>query len=89
MPANTITTVTQIRRRADVDPMCRSANRFLMVRFINADLIGRASLDVHRSIVLYDADRVFMAAVPFLPDSAVLQRLYDEAGVRHWSRGVV
>jgi hypothetical protein len=88
MSANTVTTVTQISPRRDIDPRRRSANKFLAIRFINDDLVNRAGLDIRRSVILYDADHLFMVALPYLPDALVLQRLFDEAGVRHWSKGV-
>ena len=80
-------TVTEIRPR-DLDPMIRTANRGLMVMFINRNLLGRADLDVRHSIVFYDEHRMFEAAVATLPEAATLQALYERTAVRYWSRGM-
>jgi len=74
--------------KRDVDQMVRKINRGLMVRFINADLVNRAGLDVRKSVVLYDADKMFEYALPELPAPELLDRLHDEAGIRYWSKGV-
>lgn len=70
------------------DPMRRIANRGLMVRFINADLIARASLDVRRSVVLYDADGLFEYAVDTLPAASIQASLIERTAVRHYSIGI-
>ena len=45
------------------DPMRRTLNKGLMVRWINADLMSRAGHDVRKSIVLYDESGVFETAL--------------------------
>jgi hypothetical protein len=70
-----------------LDSMRREANRGLMVAFINADLLNRASLDVRHSIVLLDADGMFEYALPELPDDDTLARLFEQTRVRFWQRG--
>lgn len=66
----------------------RAVNRGLMVAFINADLLDRMSLDVRKSVVLYDAAGIFEYALPELPDAATLQRLYDRTDVRFYTTGI-
>ncbi|ORW08071.1 MULTISPECIES: hypothetical protein [Mycolicibacter] len=70
-----------------IDAMRREINHGLMVTFINAELLERASLDVGRSVVFYDADHGFLYAVAELPDTGMLQRLYDNTSIRFWSYG--
>lgn len=72
------------------DPMRREINHNLMVAWINADLLNRCDRDVRRSLVLYDADGVFMYACPpcFEPNDAAWAA-FTEAGARTWSRGIV
>jgi hypothetical protein len=65
MPAKE-TTVTEIAV-TDLSAMQREANEGLMVRFINDDLVNRASLDVRASSVFYDPDRVFRYVTESLP----------------------
>lgn len=80
----------------DTDPMRATINRGLMVDFINRDLIYRASCDVRRSVVLYDADRMFVHAIDmtraeFADQLATNDVLTDQligAGVKFWSIGV-
>lgn len=79
-------TVTEISVD-ELPEMQRDVNRGLMVHFINADLLNRASLDVQRSIVFYDASKIFAYATDSLPDNATLQRLAATTSVRFWSRG--
>jgi hypothetical protein len=77
------------------DVMRSELNRGVMVAWINADLMNRADCDVRKSIVLYDADRVFVMALgtsvtpeifrdrmPLVADSMA------RAGVRYWSVGI-
>jgi hypothetical protein len=80
---------TVIELPADMrDPMRREINQGLMVRFINNDLLNNASLDVRKSIVLYDDAGVFEFAVSNMPNAELLQRLYDGTNVRYWSKGI-
>ena len=66
----------------------RRVNRGLMDMFIGADPYGRRHLSARRSVVLYTADGRFGYALDRIPHAGVLRRLYEEAGVRYWSRGV-
>ena len=81
-------TVLELPAALEGDPMRLEINRGLMVRFINADLLNRASLDVRHSIVLYDADGLFEYAMAELPAAVVLAELYHRTSVRFWSRGI-
>ncbi|QAU06671.1 hypothetical protein SEA_WILLIAMBOONE_171 [Gordonia phage WilliamBoone] len=72
----------------DLTLMHRGLNREMMVAFINANLIERASLDVRHSIALYDEGRDFIYALPEMPDDDTMACLYGAAGVRYWSKGV-
>jgi len=85
--------ITRITR---TDPMRSTVNRGLMVSWINADLIERASCDVRRSIVLYDADGMFVhaldAGIGHSYFAEILHTMADgleNAGVTSWSIGVV
>lgn len=87
--SDTTTADTVVELPADMrDALRQTANRALMVRFINADLLNRASLDVRRSIVFYDVDGLFEYATSELPDDDVLRRLREVSAVRFWSRGI-
>jgi len=70
--------------------MLRQINHGLMVQWINADLMNRAANDVRQSVVLYDSDQMFVAALPagtsFTPGT--LENLY-ELGIRYQSKGIV
>jgi hypothetical protein len=70
-----------------------------MVSWINRDLLNRADCDVRKSVVFYDADRVFMMALSAevtpagfrerletLPNAIAAAR---RLGARYWSAGVV
>ena len=59
-----------------------------MDMFIGADPYGRRHLSPRWSVVLYTADGRFGYALDRIPHAGVLGRLYEEAGVRYWSRGV-
>lgn len=74
---------------ASLTAMQRWFNEQLMVAWINRDLLNRAQHDVRKSVVLYDADYDFLYAVESVPDEATMQRLYEDAGVRFYSKGVV
>jgi hypothetical protein len=88
--------LTELHAGNDITDMIRdNLNRGVMVAWINADLLNRADCDVRRSVVLYDADRVFVMALgtsvtpeifrdrmPLVADSMA------RAGVRYWSVGI-
>lgn len=74
------------------DMMLRQINHNLMVQWINQDLLNRCENDVRNSTVLYDADKVFVAALPaHVPESAIWTgtTLLRERGIRFYSRGIV
>lgn len=80
-----------IPRITTTGPMLKQINRGLMVNWINSDLVNRASNDIRKSTVFYDADQMFVAALPAgidLPESA-WDTLERETGVRYWSTGLV
>ena len=81
-------TVTKIDP-VDLSLLQREMNKSLMVAWINADLLNRASCDVRKSVVLYDADKDFVHAIHDEPDEALCQRLFDNTTVRFWSKGAV
>jgi hypothetical protein len=56
--------------------------------FIGADPYGRRHLSPRWSVVLYTADGRFGYALDRVPNKGVLRRLYQQAGVPYWSRGV-
>jgi len=66
----------------------RRVNRGLMDMFIGADPYGRRHLSPRGSVVLYTADGRFGYALDRVPNKGVLRRLYQQAGVPYWSRGV-
>ncbi|HJT94044.1 MAG TPA: hypothetical protein VJ777_19280 [Mycobacterium sp.] len=75
------------------DPMRRKVNKDLMVAWINADLLNRASHDVRTSLVFYDDAGVFVAAAA--PGIAVLsnfgeilRKLYEQTTVRYYTKGI-
>lgn len=77
-------------------PMVRHLNRGAMVQWINHDLMNRAGCDVRRSIVLYNADRCFVMALPaslsvddFLARADGVAANFARLGITYWSRGVV
>jgi hypothetical protein len=73
----------------DTGAFSRQLNQGLMVAWINADLLNRASHDVRKSIVLYDVDGDFTYAAG---SKLVVEGMWPElwaAGVRSWSRGIV
>lgn len=87
-------TITKLTR---TDAMLQDINRGLMAQWINADLFNRHTYDVRRSIALYDDHQMFVTAfdpngIPGLAviagNQAALDALHD-AGVRHWSVGIV
>jgi len=80
--------VTEIYPAAVLSELQRAANRSLMVAYINAELIERASLDVRNSCVFYNDEHEFVAATDSVPDSLTLERLAEASSIRYWSRGV-
>ncbi len=66
----------------------RRVNRGLMGMFIGADPYGRRHLNPRKSTILYLADGRFGYALDRVPNKGVLRRLYEQAGVRYWSKGV-
>lgn len=67
-----MSTVTEIKV-SDLSPLQREVNKSLMVAWINADLLNRASCDVRKSVVLYDADTRFTMSPTRRCASAVRQ----------------
>ena len=88
--------LTELHAGNDITDMIRdNLNRGVMVAWINADLMNRADCDVRRSVVLYDADRVFVMAlgVSVTPDifrdrMPLVADSMARAGVRYWSVGI-
>jgi hypothetical protein len=77
------------------DAMRSELNRGVMVAWINADLMNRADCDIRKSIVLYDADRVFVMALGtsvtpeiFRDRMSLVADSMARAGVRYWSVGI-
>lgn len=70
------------------NPMRRSMNRALMVRFISADLIARAHLDVSTSAAFYDASGTFVYATHALPDADTLARLHAATRIHFYTMGL-
>lgn len=84
-------TISMVAEITQTDPLRREANTGLMVDWINANLLDRASHDVRKSIVLYDENLLFIMA---LPEGITLtegqrRELFDKTPVRFWSKGVV
>ena len=73
----------------ETDVLYREMNTGLMVAWINADLLNRASHDVRKSIVLYDMDGDFVYAAGSLFTVEGMWAELWAAGVRSWSRGIV
>ena len=78
-----------------LDMLRHTLNRGVMVAWINADLVNRADCDVRKSIVLYDADRVFVMALGTSVSPALFRERLDlvvesmsAAGIRYYSVGV-
>ena len=66
----------------------RRVNRGLFDMFLGADPYGRRHLSPRRSVVVYTADGRFGYALNERPSDRTLRKLYEQAGVRYWSRGV-
>lgn len=87
----------QLTPGADIlDALRAQLNRGLMVAWINHDLVNRADCDIRKSVVLYDADRVFVMALSTAVTPAIFaDRVHLVAtsmsamGVRYWSVGVL
>lgn len=73
----------------DTGAFVRTVNQGVMVAWINADLLNRASHDVRKSIVLYDVDGDFVYAAGSLFTVEGMWAELWAAGVRSWSRGIV
>jgi hypothetical protein len=79
-------------------PLRQSLNAGAMVQWINADLVNRADCDVRKSVVFYDADRVFMMALGTSVTPGMFRDRLDSLpnaiaaayriGVRYYSIGV-
>lgn len=95
--------ITRITTTAGDDivlgPLRKQVNRGAMVAWINHDIINRAGCDIRKSVVLYDAQYVFVMALPAditadvfasrlasLPNTVAAMH---RAGIRYWSRGLV
>jgi hypothetical protein len=89
-------TLTELVAGDDITDMIRNnLNRGVMIQWINADLFNRADCDVRKSIVLYDADRVFVMALgtSVTPDifrdrAPLVADSMSRAGIRYWSVGI-
>jgi hypothetical protein len=73
---------------AELSPRKRHANRMLFIGWVNARPGERSSLDVLGSVMLYDAEKYFVAAAEELPDEDALRQLHAGTKVRYWSRGI-
>jgi len=71
-----------------VDLMVRTANRGLMVMFINHNPLERANLDVRHSIVFYDERHMFEYAMAEMPDEETQRKLLVHTTIRYWAKGV-
>ena len=67
----------------------REINHGLMVAWINRDLFDRCSNDVRKSTVFYDADKMFVAALPAGIYNPGLDDLIANTGVCYYSTGIV
>lgn len=83
----------------DITDMIRvTLNRGLMVDWINRDLFNRADCDVRKSVVFYDADRVFVMALGTAVTPAMFRDRIEtmpnvvasmaRIGIRYYSIGV-
>jgi len=76
----------------ETDPMLQSINRGLLVQYINQHLSSRWKNDVNTSVVFYDDDKMFTAAIAGPITDEQFTKVEDtlwELGVRYWSRGIV
>lgn len=73
----------------DLPALQRQLNKSLMVQWINADLVNRASNDVDKSYVYYNADYDFEFATHFHVDvEDAWAMLKERTAIRFWSKGV-
>ena len=78
------------------DPLRRSLNKGVMVRWINEDLLDRCDNDVRKSIVFYDEAGVFETALPVAQwnqlnaelQAEFLAKLYAHTAIRYYSKGI-
>ena len=78
------------------DPLRRSLNKGVMVRWINADLLDRCNNDVRKSIVFYDDAGVFETALTASQwgqlseelRAEFLAKLYAHTAIRYYSKGI-
>lgn len=87
--ASSTSATTQI---TETDFMLREINKGLMIQWINADLFNRANNDIRSSVVFYDEEKVFLAAIPGPASDEDMARLGEglyNVGIRFWSRGIV
>lgn len=73
---------------AELPTLHRHANRMLFVAWANADMPRRGWLDVLGSVMLYDAEKYFVAAAATLPNEDELRALHAGTTIRYWSRGI-
>jgi hypothetical protein len=59
-----------------------------MAALIGAAPHERVGLDTQTSVILYDQNFVFNYALDGLPNEPTLRKLYQQTGVRSWSKGV-
>ena len=70
---------------SELPPQKRHANRMLFIGWAN---VNQAALDVLGAVMLYDAEKYFVAAARELPSEEELRALHAGTGVRYWSRGI-
>lgn len=91
--------IEELPADADMFDMLRQhLNRGLMVDWINRDLVNRADCDVRKSVVFYDADRVFVMALGVSVTPAIFRARIAampnvlasmaRMGIRYYSIGV-
>lgn len=81
--------IQEIKPKKDLTPLMREWNRGKMVKWINDNLTTMPGLDVRYSYAFYDEDKEFQAAANDMPAPQFLQKMYDDHGIRYWSKGVV
>jgi len=81
-----------IEKITKTDVMRREANKGLMLTYIHDDLFNRAALaalDVRKSFVFYDGDKLFKEATNAMPTDTMLEKLAEVSSIRYWSKGIV
>lgn len=79
-----------VTKITETNPMLREMNRGLAVQYINADLVGRAHLDVRTSYIFYDEDMMFSnLMLSIMVNEDVLPMLAEKTKIRYWSKGIV